>query len=64
MTTEQMKQWIDSASYEALLSRWRFVRAGDPFFQGEVGNYYAKVMREKRAAVGDDAHVAASKRLG
>lgn len=61
--TEQQKLWIDTASHEQLLRRWRFMRVGDPFFQGDTGEYYVKVLAEKRAT--DPAgHVRASKRIG
>ena len=63
MTAEEMKRWIDTATYEELLSKWRFAVAGDPFFQGEIGAYYAKVMAERRAADPDE-HVRASKAIG
>lgn len=63
MTNEQ-KAWIDAASYEALLSRWRFAPVGDPFLQGEAGQYYKEVMSRKRNEVGDDEHVRASKAIG
>jgi len=59
-----MKKWIDAASYEALLSRWRFAPAGDSIFQGETGKYYQKVMAEKKQQVGGAGHVAASKAIG
>lgn len=55
--------WIDNASYEALLSRWRFSPVGDPFFIGEVGEYYKKVMDRKRQETGDNG-VSASKSVG
>ncbi len=58
---EQTKQWIDSASYELLLRKWRFATIGDPMFQGETGEYYAKVMQEKRKS---EDHVQASKNIG
>ena len=61
---EKMKQWIDNASYESLLSRWRNAPIGSAWFQGEIGEYYQKVMTERRAKVGDAAHVAASKSIG
>ena len=64
MNEQQMRDWIDSASYEALLSKWRFAPSGDPFFQGEIGKYYGDVMARKRSEVGDGAHVAASKSIG
>jgi len=61
---EEMKKWIDEASYEELLSRWRFAQSGSPWFQGEIGEYYAKAMGLKRAEVGDDEAVRASKSVG
>ncbi len=64
MNEQQMKKWIDNASYEQLLSKWRFAPAGDPFFQDEIGNYYSEVMRKKKEECGPDAAVKASKKLG
>ena len=61
--TPREKDWIDKASYEALLRRWRF-GAGDPIFNGESGGYYAKVMRKRREEIGPAAHTAASKAIG
>jgi len=48
--TEQQKQWIDSATHLQLLEKWRFSPSGDPLFEGECGNYYQKVMQQKRDA--------------
>jgi len=59
-----MKKWIDEASYEELLSKWRFAASGDQFFQGEMGKYYSEAMRKKREEVGSSAHVTASKKIG
>lgn len=64
MNKDEMKNWIDNASYEQLLSRWRFAPTGSPWFQGEIGDYYKKVMQEKRKEVGNEAHVKASKSIG
>lgn len=61
MIDPKIKQWIDDASYEELLRKWRFAPAGDPYFQGETGTYYSNVMAQKRMNVD---HVAASKRIG
>jgi len=61
---ERMKRWIDTASYEDLLRKRRFAVSGDPFFQGEVGDHYVKVMSERRAEVGVDEHVRISKLVG
>lgn len=58
-----MKQWIDNASYQSLLRRWRFSASGDPIFQGEIGKYYTKMLAEKRSA-NPGAAVAASKAIG
>lgn len=59
--TEDLKKYIDKLSYEELLRRWRFAPAGDSWFEGETGDYWAKVMAEKRDTVD---HVAVSKRVG
>ena len=63
--TEENKKHIDSLSYSALLSQWRFATAGDPWFQGETGNYWGERMKELRAQPGgNDRHVMASKSIG
>ena len=58
---EQTKQWIDNASYQDLLAKWRFAPIGDPMFQGETGEYYSKVMFVKKK---ECDHVQASKNVG
>lgn len=63
MTGIEKKQ-IDNMNYEDLLRLWRNAPAGHPMFQGETGDYYSKVMAEKRKQVGDAAHTAASKHIG
>jgi hypothetical protein len=63
MTAEQ-REWIDNASYEELLRRWRHAPIGDPMFQGEAGKYYSEVMARRKAEGGQAAAVAASKRVG
>lgn len=62
--TQEQKEWIDNASYEALLHKWRFAPIGDMTFQGEDGDYYAKVMFEKKDALDHTEQVAVSKRVG
>lgn len=64
MTPEEMMKWIDGATYEQLLSKWRFAPIGSQWFQGEVGDHYQKVMAEKRKEVGQVGHVQASKSIG
>ncbi len=61
---DDMKNWIDNASYEQLLAKWRHAPVGSPFFQGEMGDYYSDVMAEKRKKVGNAEHVRASKNIG
>ena len=63
MTEDEMKSWIDAASYGDLLSRWQHAVAGDPFFVGAVGAYYCTVLTERRQAVGEAAHSRASKAI-
>jgi hypothetical protein len=62
MTPEQ-KNWIDQASYMDLLRKWRFAPAGDSYFIGDTGEYYAKVMAAKRSQE-NDGGVAASMAIG
>ena len=61
MDGDQMRQWIDAASYENLLHKWRFAPAGDPFFQGKTGDYYKEVMARKRVEAGNAEHTRISK---
>ena len=64
MNKDEMKQWIDNASYEQLLSRWRFAPVGDLMFQGEIGDYYTEVMKKKGEEVGNEERVRVSKNIG
>jgi len=61
---ESKKKWIDNATYAQLLARWRNAPIGSPWFIGEVGEYYTKVMGEKKAALADGEHSETSKRIG
>lgn len=60
--TQDRKFHIDGLSYEELLERWRFAPAGDPWFQGETGDYWSKRMKDLKEAGCDT--VGASKRVG
>lgn len=60
----QIKKWIDESSYEALLYKWRFAKSGSPYFEGKTGEYYSKVMFEKRDALPHEEQVRASKNVG
>ena len=62
--TPETKAWIDNASYEDLLRKWRFASTGDPLLQGDAGKHFQEVMKRKRAEVGDEGHVRASKEIG
>jgi hypothetical protein len=60
--TEENKKHIDAMSYESLLSHWRFAPIGDPWFEGETGNYWSLRMHELKEQGVD--HVGASKSVG
>jgi hypothetical protein len=63
--TPENKETIDSYSYQQLLSHWRFAPVGNPWFQGETGDYWGKRMSELRSQPGGDArHVSTSKSIG
>lgn len=59
-----MKAWIDNATYEQLLRKWRNAPSGDPYFQYDLGKYYADVMAKRKAEVGHAEHVRTSKHIG
>ena len=63
---DEMKKWIDNATYEQLLRRWRFSPAGDPFFNDTTGvaDYYIKVMNKKKDELGNCKAVDISKKIG
>jgi hypothetical protein len=63
--TQDKKDYIDSLSYERLLSHVRFAPLGDPWFEGETGDYWGKRMTELRSKPGgNETHVTASKTIG
>ena len=62
--TNKQKKWIDSASYQQLLRRWRFAPVGDPLFQGDTGKYFSDKLATRKAEVGQSEHVGASKAIG
>lgn len=64
MIDRDTKKQIDDMSYETMLSLWRNSPLGHYMFQGEIGEYYSKIMNKKRNEVGQAAHVAASKSIG
>ena len=62
--TEGNKKHIDSLSYEQLLSKWRFAPMGDPWFQGETGEYWSSTMNKARKEIGQVEAVNVSKDIG
>ena len=64
MIPKKFKDWIDTASYEELLRKWRFATIGSPWFQGETGDYFSKVMSRKKAEISDAEAVRVSKEIG
>lgn len=61
---EDFKDWIDNATYSQLLYRWRFASFEDKIFSGEIGDYYSKIMKEKKKQLANDELVSASKEVG
>ena len=63
--TPKNKEYIDSLTYEQLLSHWRFAPVGDEWFQGATGEYWGTRMRELRTQPGgQEEYVRTSKFLG
>ena len=44
--TPERKERLDSMSLEELLRMWRFAPLGDPWMEGETGNYALERMKE------------------
>ena len=61
---EDQKKWIDEASFYELLTLWRGAPVGEPKFQGEAGDYYARVMAKKKDALEPGEAVRISKEVG
>jgi hypothetical protein len=61
--TEANKSRIDNMSMYGLLEKIRFASVGDPWFQGETGDYILKRYSELRDK-NPDEHVRNSKDLG
>lgn len=64
MNEQDMKVWIDNATYESLLRRWRNAEIGDKIFIGEIGDYYSEVMAIKKREIGIDDAISTSKFIG
>ena len=61
---DKQKDWIDTASYEELLRKWRFASLNDQMFSGDTGIYYQKKMKERREIISDKEHTRISKFIG
>lgn len=61
--TPENKATIDGHDITTLLRHWRFAKSGDPWFQGETGEYWSKRMAELRSQ-DQAAYTSASKAIG
>ncbi len=63
--TKEQKMWIDTATYQQLLQRWRHSPLGeDSIFTGATGDYYRKVMMKRKSQLTKAEQVAISKAVG
>ncbi len=58
------KQKIDGMDYRQLLHMWRFAPDTETLLQGDTGEYFGKIMREKKNNLLHDEQVAISKAIG
>lgn len=61
---EEMLAWIEEASYEELLQKWRFEPGGSPWFVGEMGVYYQQAMTNRKNELSHEEQVVTSKKVG
>ncbi len=61
---KKLKKWIDDADYEQLLYKWRYSVIGNPFFLGELGEYYRNVMLQKKKTLSPEKAIRISKKVG
>lgn len=61
---ENIYEWLEQASYEDILRRWRFAKVGDPTFFGQNGGDYIRAMDKKRAALPPGEAARISKKVG
>lgn len=45
--TEDQKEQIDNMSQYEMARLWRFAPTGHPLLEGDTGQYFAKVFKEK-----------------
>jgi hypothetical protein len=61
---QKIKDVIDAMSLRQLIERWRNAPIGDPMFVGEAGDYYRKVLDDKRRQASHEEQVRISKDIG
>lgn len=61
--TDEEKAYIDNASTQELLRKWRFAPLGSDYFYGERGEYFKTVLFARQRA-DPAAWTAASKAIG
>lgn len=59
-----IKKEIDEMSYYEMLKLQRFSKSGHMYFTGLIGEYFAKVMQEKKEALPAGESVRISKQIG
>ena len=64
LSGQELWKWINNASYEELLRKWRFAKPGSPLFQCGMGYHISEVMRRKRAELTSEEASAISKKIG
>lgn len=62
--SDELLDWIDQASYEDLLRKWRFAPVADLLFVGAVGVHFVKVFEGKKKSLPSNVQVAISKKVG
>ena len=65
MTNKQeLIEWINNASYRALLAKNRFGKMDDQIFIGEIGGLFMKTMRKRKEELTNEEQVSISKEIG
>lgn len=62
--SREVKDKIDSMSYEEMLREWRFSEIPNPLFEGDAGKYFAYHMERKKCELSESEKVAISKQIG
>lgn len=65
LTDQMMLDWIESATYEQLLQKWRFEPIGSPWFADTaVSDAFSAKFIKLRDEISDEERIGASKRVG